>query len=175
MPTKYELPPFLADAKVTQGVYVRWLHRKAQAHARRDRRRWSRAVSVSDYKQAIHHAVMRSRGRDFYTHERLDWCLLSRWDNREAQRQGGKYKRRFALLPTVDHYDPVSTEADFRICGWRTNDCKNDLKVSELGEFCETFLRAQGAREDSPRGHGSPVADFEAGPPAVAKREEKGR
>ena len=42
------------------------------------------------------------------------------------------YKRRFALLPTVDHVDPESTEADFRICGWRTNDCKNDLTITEL-------------------------------------------
>ena len=36
------------------------------------------------------------------------------------------------LLPTVDHVDPESTEADFRICGWRTNDCKNDLTITEL-------------------------------------------
>ena len=143
MAIKYELPPFLEDTAVTRDVYVRWLHRKAQAHARRDRRRWSRAIRVSDYKQAIHHTVARSRGRDFYTDEPLDWSLLSEWDNREAERQGGKYKRRFALLPTVDHVDPESREADFRICSWRTNDCKNDLTIAELRAFCETFLCAQ--------------------------------
>ena len=152
MATKYEMPPFLEDTTVDRHEYARWLHRKAQAHARRDRRRWSRAVRVSDYKQAIHHAVLCSEGRDFYTDEPLEWCLLSKWDNREAQRQGGTYKRRFALLPTVDHMDPESREAGFRICGWRTNDCKNDLTIAELQTFCETFLRAQAEREDARRG-----------------------
>ena len=142
MAIKYELPPFL-EGTVTRRVYVQWLHRKARAHARRDRRRWTRTIHVSDYKEAIHHAVLRSGGGDSYTHESLVWSLLSEWDNREAQRQGSKYKRRFALLPTVDHVDPESTEADFRICGWRTNDCKNDLTIAELRAFCETFLRAQ--------------------------------
>ena len=142
MAIKYELPRFL-EGTLTRQVYVRWLHRKAQALARRDRKRWKRTISASDYKQAIHHAVLRSDGQDFYTHDPLDWSLLSEWDNREAQRRGGKYKRDFDLLPTVDHMDPESTEADFRICGWRTNDCKNDLTVAELQAFCETFLRAQ--------------------------------
>ena len=148
MAIKYVLPAFL-DGTLTREVYVRWLHRKAQAHARRDRRRWKRTISPSDYKQAIHQAVLRADGRDSYTREPLDWSLLSEWDNRESQRQGSKYKRRFALLPTVDHVDPESTEANFRICGWRTNDCKHDLTVEELRTFCEAFLRAQAAREDA--------------------------
>lgn len=142
MPIKYELPAFL-EGTVERPPYVEWLHRKAQAHARRDRKRWNLPIRVSRYKQAIHRAVLDSGGRDFYTHEPLDWSLLSEWDNREAQRGGGSYKRRFALLPTVDHWDPESREANFRICGWRTNDCKNDLTVAELRTFCETLLRAQ--------------------------------
>ena len=56
MATKYELPPFL-EGMFERQIYVQWLHRKAQAHARRDRRRWSRAIRASHYKQAIHHAV----------------------------------------------------------------------------------------------------------------------
>ena len=87
MAIKYELPPFL-EGTLTLEVYVRWLHRKAQAHARRDRRRWKRTISQSDYKQAIHQAVLRSDGRDFYSHEPLDWSLLSEYDNGESQRQG---------------------------------------------------------------------------------------
>lgn len=140
---KYELPPFLDDAVVTRQVYVRWLDRKAKAHARRDRRRWGGAIRVSCYKQAIHRAVCESNGRDFYTHEELNWSLISKYDNRDSQRLGVKYKKRFALLPTVDHADPESKQADFRICGWRTNDCKNDLTVEELRTFCETLLGAQ--------------------------------
>ncbi|MYC99372.1 MAG: hypothetical protein F4X13_08910 [Gammaproteobacteria bacterium] len=145
MAIKYELPPFLDDAVVTRQVYVRWLHRKARAHARRDRRRWNLPIRVSSYKQAIHRAVLESSGRDFYTHEELDWSLISQYDNRDSQSQGVKYKKRLALLPTVDHADPESKQADFRICGWRTNDCKNDLTMAELRDFCETFLGAQAA------------------------------
>ena len=142
MAIKYELPPFLENTVVTRRVYVRWLHRKAQAHARRDSKRWGRTIRVSCYKRAIHRAVLQSKGRDFYTHEELDWSLVSKYDNRESQSQGAKYKKRFALLPTVDHADPESKKADFRICGWRTNDCKNDLTMAELRTFCETFLGA---------------------------------
>ena len=38
MAIKYQLPPFL-EGELTCQAYVRWLHRKAQAHARRDRKR----------------------------------------------------------------------------------------------------------------------------------------
>lgn len=143
MINKYELPPFLDDAVVTRQVYVRWLRRKAQAHARRDSRRWGRTIRVSAYSEAIHRAVWASNGRDFYTQEELDWSLISKYDNRDSQSQGVKYKKRFARLPTVDHADPESKQADFRICGWRTNDCKNDLTLAELRTFCETLLSAQ--------------------------------
>lgn len=121
MAIKYELPPFLKDTVVIRQVYVRWLGRKARAHARRDGRRWERTMRLSDYKQAIHRPVLRSRGQDFYTHEPLDWHLLSEYDNEDSKHLGGEYKRRFAFLPTVGHVDPESREVDFQICGWRTN------------------------------------------------------
>ena len=100
---------------------------------------------MSKYKQAIHDAVLCSEGRDSYTSEPLDWSLLSRYDNEDSQSQGSKYKRQFALLPTVDHADPESTQTDFRICGWRTNSWKNDLTIEELRELCQKFRRAQTA------------------------------
>lgn len=53
--------------------------------------------------QAIHQAVLNSAGLDFYIRERLDWRLLSRYHNRASQREGGTYKRKFALVPTVDY------------------------------------------------------------------------
>ena len=119
---------------------MRWLHRKAQAHAVRDRRRWKRRVKISEYKQAIHAAVLRSQGRDHWTREPLDWSLLSKYDNAESRALGLAYKRRFALLPTVDHVDPERETAEFEICGWRTNDCKNDLTLRELRRFCRKIL-----------------------------------
>ncbi len=139
MPVLYELPPFL-NGTLDRETYVRWLQRKAVAHVRRDRRRWSNEASVAAYKRAIHDAVLRSQGRDFYTGERLDWSLLSQYDN-DASRDGRvAYKKRFALLPTVDHVDPDSQSIDFEICGWRTNDCKNDLTLAELKAFCRRIL-----------------------------------
>lgn len=143
MAIKYEQPPFLGNTVVTRQAYVRWLHRKARTHARRDSKRWGCTIRVSCYKEAIHQAVLESKGRDFYTHEELDWSLISKYDNRESQSEGAKYKKGLALLPTVDHMNPESREADFRICGWRTNDCKNDLTVAELLTFCKKLLRAQ--------------------------------
>ena len=143
MPIKYHLPSFLKGKEVTRERYVRWLQRKALSLARRDRRRWQKAVSVADYKEAIHKVVESSGGKDFYTQEGLDWGLISKYDNRESQRGGVEYKKDFARLPTVDHVDPTSREPQFQICGWRTNDCKNDLTVEELRQFCEAFLHAQ--------------------------------
>ena len=87
--------------------------------------------------------MLDSDGLDFYTREQLEWSLISKYNNRESQREGSPYKRKFALLPTVDHTDPESEDPHFVICGWRTNDCKHDLTVPELAEFCEAFLRAQ--------------------------------
>ena len=143
VPFRYELPKFLRRS-TNQASYTRWLHRKATAHARRDRKRWGRHISISDYKVAIHNAVLRSNGCDYYTGERLAWRLISTYDN-EASRSGRtRYKKKFALLPTVDHANPESERADFQICGWRTNDCKNDLSLRELRQFCTKFLVHRG-------------------------------
>ena len=32
------------------------------------------------------------------------------------------------------------TAPDFRICSWRTNDCKNDLSAEKILEFCRSVL-----------------------------------
>lgn len=89
---------------------------------------------------AIHNAVCASGGRDAYTGEELDWKLLSTYDN-EASRDGGrKYKATFALLPTVDHVADGLGPADFKICGWRTNDAKHDLSLEEFLTLCQKVV-----------------------------------
>lgn len=138
----YKLPQFL-EGRLDHDVYIGWLNEKAQTHVRRDRKRWNQTLSKSDYKQAIHTAVLHSEGQDHYTGERLEWCRIGKYDNLKAQERGSEYRREFALLPTVDHENPESREPVFRICGLRTNDCKSDLTVKELKEFCKRFLRAQ--------------------------------
>ena len=144
MAIKYELPQFLKVTNLKREKYARWLHRKARSHARRDSRRRQKKISASEYKQAIHRAVLDSKGQDFYTGEPLEWSLIGEYDNDKAEQQGLKYRRDLALLPTVDHEDPGAEEPVFRICGMQTNDCKSSLTVGELKDWCKKFLKAQG-------------------------------
>jgi hypothetical protein len=47
-----------------------------------------------------------------------------RYSNEESKAQGRDYKDKFALLPSVDHVGDRLGDADFKICGLRTNDTK---------------------------------------------------
>jgi hypothetical protein len=142
MPKKYSLPPFLGN-KVSQESYERWLQRKAQAHVKRDRQRGNSSASGEAYREAIHNAVIESNSLDAYTGEPLDWKLISQYDNSESKKMGRDYKKKFALLPTVDHIGDGKGPANFRICGWRTNDAKNDLDPLEFITLCESVLKHQ--------------------------------
>lgn len=137
--TKYGLPSFLSD-KITPEAYLRWLSRKAMAHVKRDRKRGNAVATRESYMLAIHDAVVTSDGRDAYTGEELEWHLLSKYDNVAAKAGRREYKKSLWLLPTVDHVGDGTGTPDFRICSWRTNDCKNDLSSDELREFCRAVL-----------------------------------
>lgn len=138
---KYQLPTFL-DQSIDQKAYDRWLHRKAVAHVRRDRNRGNRTATNEEYKIAIHKAVCDSGGKDAYTHEDLDWSLLSKYNNEESKKHGRNYKKQFAMLPSVDHVGDGKGPADFKICAWRTNDAKNDLSYEEFLELCRKVIAA---------------------------------
>lgn len=139
MSKKYQLPHFLIGTQ-TQESYEKWLSRKAKAHVKRDKSRGNIVATVASYKIEIHRAVMESGGKDFYTGEKLDWSLLSIYDNTESKKYGREYKKKFEFLPSVDHVDDGKSHANFRICGWRTNDCKNDFSEEELRLFCQKIL-----------------------------------
>lgn len=158
MGAKRQLPEFLTGV-VTAEQYARWLDRKAAAHVRRDRKRDFEAAGAA-YRDAIHQAVIASKGKDAYTGEDLHWTLLSRYDNEKSKAGRSVYKASFALLPTVDHLDTSSSATSFRICAWRTNDAKNDLSHESFLELCQKALRHAGftvspapsvARDDSSR------------------------
>lgn len=89
---------------------------------------------------AIHEAVIDSKGFDYYTREPLAWELISTYDNAKSKAGKRGYKKSFWLLPTIDHFGDDLTANTFKICGWRTNDCKNDLTQEELINFCELVL-----------------------------------
>jgi hypothetical protein len=140
----YELPAFLDDHQVTQEQYKRWLHRKAQAHAKRDRQRSPARITIESYKQKIHAAVAQSGGIDWYTGETLDWKKISTYNNEQSKAERSVYKAEFALLPTVDHVRREDGRFDFVICGWRTNDAKNDLSLDQFLGLCQLVLNRHG-------------------------------
>jgi hypothetical protein len=143
MPKKYDLPQFLSGV-VSHDTYVRWLGRKAQAHLKRDRKRGNKSATGKSYKKAIHDAVLKSAGRDAYTGEVLNWKLISQYKNAESKKGGRDYKKGFALLPTVDHVEDGIGTTNFKICGWRINDAKHDLNLSEFVDVCLAVLRHKG-------------------------------
>jgi len=55
---------------------------------------------------------MENGEQDPYNGEKLQWELIGTWDSTHKQPDG--YKKKFALLPTVDHIDPDMLE--FEIC-----------------------------------------------------------
>lgn len=136
----YQLPTVL-EKKVKQEQYAKWLQSQARRHCKRDRRdkRRNTEATIAKYKKAIHEAVEKCGGVDLYTGEELNWRLLMKWDNQEAKKGGSKYKKRFALLPSVDH--DSGGRAKFRICAWRTNDAKNDLSYKDFVELCRKVVK----------------------------------
>ncbi len=139
MGSKYQMPAFLGGIQ-KQSTYERWLQRKAAAHIRRDRRRGNTTATQAEYKEAIHGAICESEGVDAYTGENLDWSLISKYNNEASKAHRREYKKKFGMLPSVDHVGDGTGPADFRICGWRTNDCKNDLNLDELLAFCQLII-----------------------------------
>ncbi len=137
---KYQLLSPLSGT-VEQAVYEKWLSRKASAHVKRDRARGNKTAMVAEYKTEIHRAVLDCKGLDAYTEEKLDWSLLSKYDNEQSKLHGRKYKKLFALLPSVDHVDDGLGKPNFKICSWQTNDAKNDLAYNELVELCRKIVQ----------------------------------
>ncbi len=89
---------------------------------------------------AIHAEVLRSKGLDAYTGEDLAWENINTYDNAKSKEGRRQYKKALGNIPTVDHFGDDLTADEFRICSWRTNDCKNDLSDEELVQFCQAVL-----------------------------------
>lgn len=137
-PNRYPLPDFL-EGICTRALYDKWLTAKAHTLFERDLKRgkpYALNASVSIYKEKIHAAVLAGGQRDPYTGEELRWDLISTWDTSHVQEEG--YKKRFALMPTVDHVTPDTL--DFVICSWQINDAKSDLSPEEFVALCKKVV-----------------------------------
>ena len=95
---------------------------------------------TDQYKEAIHRAVLESRGLDAYTGWRLDWEKISTFDNAQAETGRRNYMKKYARLPTVDHVDDGRSGQNFKICSWIVNDCKSHLSLDEFKEVCRAVL-----------------------------------
>jgi len=97
--------------------------------------------TVSQYKAEIHTAVCEFGQADFYTGEALEWSLVSTFDNESAKAGRARYKKTFAMLPTIDHTFDGQGRPKFVICSWYVNDAKSDLTVDEFYQLCERVLK----------------------------------
>ena len=140
---QYPLPPFL-QGKCEHAVYCKWLRNKAETLLKRDKARgktYALTVTKAVYKDEIHRAVIASNGRDPYTGEALAWELIGTWDTTHDQPDG--YKKKFALMPTVDHV--YSDKLEFEICSWQINEAKADLNPDEFVTLCEKVTKYKSA------------------------------
>ena len=95
-------------------TYPGWVQRKAVTLCKRDQKRGGTG-NVQQYRLSIHDAVVASEGRDRWSGELLDWELIGTYDNNEAAAGKGEHKKKYAMLPTVDHRTN-QPESDFVIC-----------------------------------------------------------
>lgn len=135
MNNDYTMPEFLKKHCEPE-VYKTWLTRKANTHFKRDKKRWEITATKEDYKQAIHLAVIQSKGLDAYTGKQLKWNLIGEYDNDKSKEGGSEYKKRFGELPTVDHVSGKGQKLQFKICSWKVNDAKNNLSYKEFVKLC---------------------------------------
>jgi hypothetical protein len=147
---QFYIPEFI-QVQCGRPAYMRWLQGRAAAHVNRDKKRFagreysgSGLPTVRAYKVVIHNAVVAQGSHDPYTGEKLDWSLVGKYDNSLSKKRGAEYKRRFRLLPTVDHVLDEMGRPEFDsegmpvmvICSWCINDSKNDLSEKEFFALC---------------------------------------
>jgi hypothetical protein len=135
----YPLPSFL-EGRCDQTVFVKWLDVKADSLLSRDKKRgkpYALNTTQAAYKREIYKAVLNSGEYDPYTGDPLAWELIGEWDTGTDQPDG--YKKRFRLMPTVDHITPDALE--FEICAWQVNDAKAGLNPGEFVELCKKVVK----------------------------------
>ena len=119
--------------------YSELIQRKAVAVTKRDKKRGGK-YSVKEAIEAIHQAFHRCNGFDPYDGSKLAPELLGEYKNEDAKAEGAAHKRRFAMLPTLDHVK-AEPEPDFEIVSWQTNDAKGDMPTEEFIAYCQRVVQ----------------------------------
>jgi len=136
---KYLLPKFLKNI-LSPKDYRKWLENRANALHRRDKANNKAIGPRSKYKELINKAVCRDTNVCHHTGWIMDWSLINLLDDKEAQAKRNGYKRKFDMLPTVDH-EWNGKNYDFSICCWIIHDIKNNLSMPELIDVCGAVVR----------------------------------
>ena len=131
----------LAWVGLSDGKYSDLIRKKAEAVTRRDKRRGGK-YSVKEAIEAIHQAFHRCNGSDPFDSSKLNPKLLGEYKNEDAKAEGAAHKRRFAMLPTVNHVK-AEPEPDFKIVSWQTNDAKGDMPPEEFIAYCRRVAQVE--------------------------------
>ena len=137
--------------KISNSEFRDWVMKKGYSLYQRDFKRtkeknkFKSEYNYNDYRKKICEAIKKAPyvGKDYYTGEKLDLNLIGKYQNSDAKQNGKAYKRKFALMPTVDHIN-AEAKPEFVICSWRMNDAKNDLSECGFTKLCIRFLRNKG-------------------------------
>jgi hypothetical protein len=131
---KYPVPDFLSAQGITQERYGRWLDQITTSHVGRDRLRFREQIQPAVYRQAIHDAVIRCRGRDVYTGRPVNFRLLACLAGTSSEDRDER------LVPALDHVRLSAAAPLFEICSARTNRCKMDLTEEEFREIATGII-----------------------------------
>ena len=141
---KYEIPEFISAFEINQKDYTRWLENKARTHYNRDKKyfgeKFNSKIKPKEYKLAIHNAVIKSDGKCFYTDEKLAWNKINKFGSLIENNKRDYDKRKYELLPTLEHIDRSVHSLNFAIVSWKVNDAKNNLNIEEFLELCKLVI-----------------------------------
>jgi hypothetical protein len=153
-PVRYVLPSFL-EGICTPEKFRHWIDKKAKVLFQRDKKKGRSSAlngTKESYKQTIYAAVIAAGLCDPYTGEKMDWAIIGTWDPVGKNYDPGTFKKKYSLLPTVDHTNPDKDTLEFEICSWIVNSCKNDMNRDEFLAFCKK-VAAYRSPGQSPQTH----------------------
>ena len=141
------------EEKIEQKDFYKWVDRKAASLWKRDKAKlqargeggsFNDNKKRSEYQDAVCTAILAMSANECpCTGKKLSWAQIGTWKNEVAKSEGKEFKKKFALLPTVDHRNSAP-EADFVICSREANDAKNDLPLESFITLCENVLKHNG-------------------------------
>ena len=139
MSRKYSLPPFLSGI-VSQ--VLRTIVAPESSGSRTSNLLRGNVTAIGEVSREAIRSVWRAKDATLIPANLSTGSSSANTIMTDQRHRVRKYKRDFARAssPTVDHVSDGLGSANFKICGWRTNDTKNDLEMSEFLSVCRAVL-----------------------------------